>query len=255
MDFKSTVLPILRSTRSITLPHWGKAKVMSNKGTRAHDVVTELDIAVEEQVKKELTELYPNIAFVGEEGGGDRDAQKLWLMDPIDGTAHFVRGLPFTTTMLAYIENGIVQCSAVYDFVRDDMYWAERGKGAYCNDTKISVSERRLKDAYVGWETHLDIPENSQRFKKLRKQTMIFSTISAGWEYAMVASGKLDGRVCFDPHGKDYDFAPGSLLVEEAGGVVRNIGKETYDYRNRDFIAANPIIYKELTQAGGVFAA
>lgn len=69
----------------------------------------------------------------------------------------------------------------------------------------------------------------------------------------MVAAGKVDGRVTFEPYGNDYDFAPGSLLVEEAGGVVRNLGSDTYDYRNTDFIAANPIIYKELTGEGGAF--
>ena len=72
--------------------------------------------------------------------------------------------------------------------------------------------------------------------------------ISAGFEYAMVASGKLDARISLDPYGKIWDFAPGSLLVAEAGGVVANIGSKGYDYRNFNFIAANPVIYKELTE-------
>ncbi len=64
----------------------------------------------------------------------------------------------------------------------------------------------------------------------------------------MVASGKLEGRVTLDPYGKIWDYAPGSLLVSEVGGIVTNIGKETYDYRNLNSIVTNPIIYKELTE-------
>ena len=76
----------------------------------------------------------------------------------------------------------------------------------------------------------------------------MFKAGSSGFEFAMVASGKLDGRLCFDSYGKDYDFAPGSLLVEEAGGVVANIGSREYDYRNGNFIAANPLVFKQLTE-------
>ena len=71
--------------------------------------------------------------------------------------------------------------------------------------------------------------------------------IACGYEYALVAEGKLDGRVCLDGFGGDYDYAPVSLLVSEAGGVVKNIGKDTYDYRNHDFLATNPRVYEELS--------
>ena len=64
----------------------------------------------------------------------------------------------------------------------------------------------------------------------------------------LVATGKIEGRVNFDPWGKDYDYAAGSLLVQEAGGIVANLGKRTYDYRNYDYIAASPTMYKVLTE-------
>ncbi len=248
MDFASEVLPILRNLRGTLMSQWGNIAVVRDKGAGAHDVVTELDLAIEERTKKALAEIYPEIAFVGEEGGGNREAQRLWLMDPIDGTAHFVRGLPFTTTMLAYVEDGVVQFSAIYEFVHDRMYWAERGKGAYCNDTRLSVSSRSLKEAYVGWESNQAKEENRNLTHALREKCILFNSINAGWEMAMVASGKLDGRVCLDPYGKDYDFAPGSLLVSEAGGVVANIGSTDYDYRNLNFVAVNPTIFNELTE-------
>ena len=73
----------------------------------------------------------------------------------------------------------------------------------------------------------------------------------AGHEFAMVASGKLEGRIMYDPYGFDYDFAPGSLLVSEAGGVVTNIGSDKYDYRNLNSIAANPKLHQALTEGEG----
>lgn len=76
----------------------------------------------------------------------------------------------------------------------------------------------------------------------------MMSTLSAGHELALVASGKLEARVTCDPFGKAWDYAPGALLVSEAGGIVANIGKRTYDYRNCDFIAASPNVYRALAE-------
>jgi myo-inositol-1(or 4)-monophosphatase len=150
--------------------------------------------------------------------------------------------------MLALIESGQVIFGAIYDFVNDKLYSAELGKGSTMNGTAIRVSDRSLRQAYVSYETHMEKSENLKTFQNLRNKSVLFTTACCGIEYTMIASGKLDGRVAFDPYGKDYDFAPGSLLVQEAGGVVANLGKTTYDYQNRDFIAANPIIFKELTE-------
>ena len=73
-------------------------------------------------------------------------------------------------------------------------------------------------------------------------------TVSAGFEFILVASGRLDARIAQDPYGYDWDYAPGSLLVEEAGGIVRNHGSNKYDYTNHDYIATNPVIYTALTE-------
>ena len=248
MQYSDTVLPVMRETRDMLLSHWGKAKAVNQKTDSAWSVVTQLDIDVETFVMAELTRIHSDIQFVGEERGGDRGAEKFWLMDPIDGTAHYIRGLPFCTSMLALVERGEVVFSAIYDFLHDTMYSAEKGCGAYRNDERISVSARTLKDSFVSFETNVTIESNAVLRKKLRDKTSLMSTFSAGWEFAMIASGKIDARICKDPYGMDYDFAPGTLLVAEAGGVVRNIGSHDFNYTNLDFIAANPLAYKELTE-------
>ena len=241
-------LTIIRSTRLLTFPHYGNIEVLAEKRT-AQDLVTECDLTVEQQLQRNLRAIDPAIGFCGEETGGERNQDRFWLVDPIDGTAHFLRGLPFCTTMVALIEYGDVTFSAIYDFVHDMLYSAQKGRGATVNGAPLQVSNRPLHKAYLGWESNLDIEENRERYHILRKRCMLFKTISSGYEHAMIAAGKLDGRICFDPWGKDYDFAPASLLVHEAGGVVHNLGTSDYHFANVDFIAANPLVYAALVEA------
>jgi myo-inositol-1(or 4)-monophosphatase len=222
--------------------------ISKGDGSSVGGVVTELDRKTEQFLATELGKFSPDIGFRGEEFGVQTHADTTWLVDPIDGTAHFIRGIPFCTTMVALIENGEVVMSVIHDFVRDDTYWAIRGGGAYCNDKKISVSQRSLKQSLISFETKLEIPENYAKYLEVRKEAGIIATINCGFEFAMIASGKLDGRIGLDPYGMDWDFAPGSLLVSEAGGVATNIGKNTYDYENHDYVISNAIIHKELTE-------
>lgn len=248
-DLKEKVIPIIKKTRDITLPHFGTIEIHSNKGGGAHDVVTRIDQEVELFLKTELNNIYPEVEFVGEEFSGNRDAEKFWLVDPIDGTAHYIRGMPFCTTMLALIDKGQVVFSVIYDFVNDNIYYAEKGKGAYKNGLAIHVSTREKGDWYMGFETKLNKPENLEKYLGLRGISMQLRTVSAGYEYAMVAEGKLEGRVSLDPYGKDYDHAPGSLLVSEAGGVVTNLYSKKYDYTNVNLMAVSIPLHKELTEA------
>ena len=244
----NVVESIVRGVREMLLPHYYAEVAFTSKSEQAHDLVTELDVSVEKYLHAELGKRYPDVSFVGEETGGDRSAARMWLCDPIDGTVHFIRGNPFCTTMLALIEDGQVNMGFIYDFVGDVLYHAVRGQGAYRNGEPIHVSTRALKGSYMGWETHIEKEENLRIHLDLTSKSTFFKSVCAGTEFAMVAMGKLEGRICFDPYGKDYDFAPGSLLVSEAGGIVTNIGSTGYDYTNLNFIAANPIVYKELTE-------
>ena len=249
MDYKKIVFPLLEKAGGELKKQFGNVKNVHQKVNTYVDVVTDLDRSTEEFLSKQLKKAFPSIEFFGEEFGGDKDGERFWLCDPIDGTAHFVRGLPFCTTMLALVEDGNVVFSVIYDFMKGDFYWAEKGKGAWKNKEAIHVSGRSLKEGYISFETNVQKREgNLQTYLELDGKTILLSTVSAGFEFAMVAEGKLDARVSLDPYGKIWDFAPGPLLVSEAGGVVANIGSKGYDYRNFDFIAANPVIYKELTE-------
>jgi len=245
------VIRMVRGTRAMLLPQWGRIEATRYKDDSPSNVVTELDEKIERYYAAELKKIDPEADFVGEEFGGNRQAKRFWIADPIDGTAHYIRGLPFCTTMLALIEDGQVNFSIIYDFINDVVYHARRGMGAYMNDERIHVSERTVSDSYAAYESQFENPkkpENMEKFLKFNKKTKFFRAITAGYEYVLVATGKLEGRICFNPYGEDYDYAPGSLLVSEAGGIVANIGSTKYDFNNLDFIAANKPLYKEWTE-------
>lgn len=232
------------------MKHFGniESEMKSNTGYHFRDVVTRLDREIENIIAEELGLFDLTIGFRGEEFGIRSDAKKTWLVDPIDGTAHFMRGLPFCTTMVALIEDNQVVMSVIYDFVRKDIYTAIKGKGAYRNNERIYISTRPLSQAFISIETRLEDQDNLSTFLNLGKLANTVKFMASGFEFAMIASGKLEGKIAENPYGYDWDFAAGSLLIEEAGGKVTNIGKSTYTYTNHDFIMTNPIIHQELTE-------
>jgi fructose-1,6-bisphosphatase/inositol monophosphatase family enzyme len=108
----------------------GAVKETEGPEDAVRDLVTELDSKTEKALKERLAEYDEAIGFMGEEGGIAKQASTMWLVDPIDGTSHFTRGIPFCTTMIALVAEGVVVISVIYDFVRGDMYTAIRGQGA-----------------------------------------------------------------------------------------------------------------------------
>lgn len=229
-------------------PWFGKIKGQGYKESNAADIVTSLDIETEEFLAGSLKKHYPLIGFKGEESGFKEKEDMFWLVDPIDGTGYFVRGIPGCTTMLALIDSKEVIFSVIYDFINNNLYYAQKDQGAYCNNKKIHVSNLSPKEGYLYLEC--DINKNTlPKFESLRKLSMVLSSgYPPGFEYAMVASGKIEGRINFEPLGCDFDYAPGTFLVKEAGGIVTNIGSDKFDYTNLNSIAANGKLYRALTE-------
>lgn len=243
------VLRIVRDTRKELIPMFGSVEAIQQKTDNLHSVVTELDIKIEDYLRSSLAKLDRSIGFVGEERGGDRAKERFWLCDPIDGTAHFMRGNEYCTVMLALIEADEVTFGVIYDFVKDVMYYARKGGGAFAGRNPIAVSNRPVTNMHIMFETNMLVQKNCDRYLTLKKRNVgVLQTMTSGHEHAKVACGKAEARICFDPHGYDYDYAAGALIVKEAGGIVANIGKETYDWKNLNFIAASPIAYAYLTQ-------
>lgn len=240
------VLQVVLETGIILKENCGNISSHSKKSSSAADVVTEFDQQIEQQLLNKLQKITPDIGFFGEEFGKQDKKNRFWLVDPIDGTAHFIRGNPICTTMITLIEDEEPTLSIINNFNTNELFMAQKGKGATMNGMKIQVSSRPLIDGYLFHEINLYINNNLDTYLALRKKCILTNTLTSGYEHTQVAIGKMDGRITIDPFGKDWDYAPGALLIKEAGGIVQNIGSRDYDYRNHNYIAVNPVIYNEL---------
>ena len=226
---------------------YGKTDAITK--THAYDKVTKYDVKTEQMIIGQLKRLTPHTPVVGEERGGDTSKKEYWLLDPIDGTIHFIRGNPFSMIMLALIQNNKPVFAVLYNFITDEFFHAYKGGGAYLNHKPIHVSTRTNDESVLLTEIDLRHLGNDTLFMHLSKRYKLMNLICAGYEFAMVAQGHAECRLMIDPFGKSYDFAPGALLVQEAGGIAKNLHGEDYTVNDSHFIAASSeTIYNLVTK-------
>jgi len=203
--------------------------------------VTQLDIRVEQVLKDRLSELYPEFGFQGEETGKSGNEQRFWLVDPIDSTSSFIRGLPFCTNMAALVENDQPIAAVIYDFVGDVLYTAVKGEGAFQNEQLIHVNTSRSPGNLFVYSL------SGYRLDDLRVtlsevgMKCFYPVGAAGHAYVMLAKGEIDGVAVLNTKTNAYDNAPGLLLVSEAGGeIVSFDGKD--DIHVYEFVAGTPAV-------------
>ena len=189
-----------------------------------HDYVTEVDKACEEEIVREIKRYYPEHSFLCEEGGASGESEVVWVIDPLDGTSNYMHGIPHFAVSIAQQVNGRTEHAVVYDPMRDEMFTASRGSGAYLNQKRIRVSARSGLDSAV-LATAFPFRQRNQLQSYARVFQAILSKIedfrragTASLDLAWVAAGRLDGF--FELGLKPWDVAAGALIVREAGGVV-----------------------------------
>ena len=210
--------------------------VLSARDVQAHthekggaaDLVTEYDVAVEEFLKKELLILLPEAIFYGEESDHDADPTRGWafIVDPIDGTANFVRNLHQSAISVALAKDGVVEYGVVYDPYKDELFSAQRGAGAFLNGAPITVSTRPLEQGIFGMGTAIyrrEYLEPTMRLTtQLFKRSCDFRRLgAAALDLCNVACGRYD--VFFEYNLCPWDYAAGSLVITEAGGTVSTL--------------------------------
>lgn len=240
-----------RSVGSQLRNGFGDAEIVRTKSESSVDVVTKFDVEAEEKITEQLLRFDPSIPVVGEElsSGIPEDAQEFWLVDPIDGTGLFTRGIPMCTTMISFVSYFSVVAAAVYNFNTDDMCAAARGMGCWLNDETIRVSERSLKDSYVSLEIDVNKHRNNlEIYSAMQRSCNMFSSLNCGQEFILTASGALDGRCAIDAWGSTWDYAPAFILIEEAGGQVETLGKPFLHVGHKGFIAGGKALVGGITE-------
>jgi len=217
-----------------------KREGISNKEKSYRDFVTNCDIASERAIISVLRKEYPESAFHSEEAGSIPGKGWLWIIDPIDGTHNFMRGLPYYAVSIAAAWDGEIVAALISLPETNAHFSAYKGSGAYMNGQKIAVSDtENLGDAIIAYDNqfHND-PAMAQNLPKLINECFSIRILgSACVDLCKVSEGALDARILHKP--KLVDFAAGSLIVEEAGGKVTDFSGKPYDLNTTCIVASN----------------
>ena len=193
----------------------------SMKGT--HDVVTEMDREVERFIRDAIARRYPDDAIIGEEEGG-RGADRVWLIDPIDGTANYARGIPHYCVSIGYLEHGVPTVAAVHDPSHDWLYSAARGEGAWRDGQRLSVSpcdDLGAATVECGWSTRRSTADYLALLTRVMNAGCAIRRVGSGaLGLVDVAAGRSEAYC--ELHINAWDCAAGILLVREAGGYTND---------------------------------
>lgn len=239
----------------------GRAAKMMVKANE-YDLVTEVDKACEEIVRRHVTEHFPTHGILGEEGvapgseasaqavEASRDEEYLWVIDPIDGTTNFIHGFPHSVVSIGVAHRGEVVVGVIYDPFREELFHGRRGEGAYLNGERMQVSkEARLEEAVLA----TGFPTDLQRARMLNMKGMHalapivrnFRALgTAALHLAYIAAGRLSGFWEIDLNA--WDLSAGSLLIQEAGGRVTDTQGTDYHLGVRHIAATNGSIHDDL---------
>ena len=226
-----------------------------------NDFVTEVDQAAEAAIIQTLLTAYPGHGIWAEESGrefGAKDSEFVWIIDPLDGTTNFIHGFPVYCVSIALAVKGKVEQAVVYDPTRNDIFTATKGRGAYHNDRRMRVSKRvQMKDCLVStgfpFRPGDDLPQHIAMFTDVMKLTAAMRRPgAAALDLAYVAAGFSDAF--FETGLQAWDVAAGSLLVQEAGGLVGNFTGEADFLDQHEVMAGNPKIYGQLVCVLGKYS-
>ncbi|APX11940.1 inositol monophosphatase family protein [Tateyamaria omphalii] len=225
---------------------------VSMKG--AGDFVSKADLAAEEILKEELRTARPNYGWLAEEGGEEdgEDPTRRWIVDPLDGTTNFLHGLPHWAVSIALEHKGQVVAGVVYDAAKDEMFFAEKGGGAFMNDSRLRVSGRRQLIECV-FATGLPFGGRSDLPETLKELARLMPTCagvrrfgSAALDLAYVAAGRYDGY--WERRLNAWDIAAGLLIVREAGGLVEPLTEGGNILEDGEIICANENMFSSLAK-------
>lgn len=218
-----------------------------------NDYCTNIDKKAEAEIIKVIHKAYPDHGFCAEESGIQQgDGKHTWIIDPIDGTANFMRGLPHFAVSIALKVNDKIEQGVVYDPIRQELFVASLGKGAHLNDRRIRIkSSAHFKGSLlsVSAVTNVHNAYDQDKIIHLKKKLQSFEiaglrhTGSAALNLAYIAASRIDG-FC-EMNLKIWDVAAGSLIVQEAGGFVSGINNKDY-LESGEMIAANPKLFPKL---------
>lgn len=219
---------------------------------RKDDLVTDIDRECELKITEILSKAYRDHAILGEEGGlkGNPDSEYVWVIDPIDGTTNFVKGIPHCAVSIGLQQKGRTVLGVVFDPIRNEMFTASAGEGAYLNDRRIRVNDHQSLDgAIIGTAFPTRYRERLDAYMELfgrliRQCADVRRSGCASLDLCYSAAGRFDAYL--EQGLKPWDFCAGALIVREAGGIVTDFAGSPAYTKTGNIVAGNPYIVKNL---------
>jgi myo-inositol-1(or 4)-monophosphatase len=244
-----------RSAGNIILRYMNRIDGLNIVEKQQLDFVSEVDKLAEAEIIKELRRAYPDHAILAEESGQTGKGPLTWVIDPLDGTHNYLRGIPHFSVSIALLDKGVPIHAVVFDPLRDELYTASKGDGAYINDRRMRVGKREnLGGAMIATgfpfrqREHL-VPQLDITRAILGQAEDIRRSGSAALDLAYVAAGRYDGY--FEIGLKPWDMAAGVLLVHEAGGRYCDFAGRDGIPESGNIVAGNLNVAKAMVDAIG----
>ncbi len=246
----NTAVKAARRAGNIILRASQNLDVLQVTAKAENDFVSEVDRAAEQAIIETLRKAYPGHAILAEESGDHGRSEYQWIVDPLDGTTNFLHGMPQYAVSIALAHKGAVTQAVVFDPLRNDLFTASKGSGAYLNDRRIRVSKRaRLDGALIGTGFPYSRMEHVDAYLRMLRAVMqdtagVRRPGAASLDLCYVAAGWYDGfwEIGLSP----WDIAAGTLLITEAGGLVGDLLGEPNHLRSGNVVAGNPKVFAQL---------
>jgi myo-inositol-1(or 4)-monophosphatase len=254
VDYLETAMDLCRAAGDILNYYADREKQVEFKGQA--NLVTIADKKSEELIIGGILGRYPTHSILAEESGATQPGASVqWIIDPVDGTTNFAHGYPFYCVSIAVEENGEMVCGAVYDPVRDEMFSAARGAGAYCNGERLRVSGvERLSQALLITGFPYNFRERLETIVSHFQKFLVASQAvrrggSAALDLCYVAAGKLDGF--WELNLQPWDTAAGRIILEEAGGRMTDFNGGPFSVYMKETLASNGLVHQEMLDVLG----
>ncbi len=249
--FLETAVEAARAGGRVLMKSWGKLRQGQVRRKGPHDWVTDLDHASERTILALIRKAFPDHAIRAEESGRSAGRARFeWLVDPLDGTVNYMHSFPMFAVSVALARDGVLEAGVVYDPVREELFTAERGRGAWLNGKRIRVSkveafEQSLLATGFPFRARELIDVYLESFRRIFSETgSIRRAGSAAVDLAYTACGRMDGF--WELSLSSWDMAAGALLIQEAGGKVSDFfGGDSY-LETGHICAANPALHAHL---------
>lgn len=247
---------LVKNLKKVLLESYQEAKKMqlNIKNKDLNDIVTDVDIFMEKRIIEKIKEWFPEHSIYSEECGEiEKESEYEWLIDPIDGTINFAAGIPLFSTSVALKKNDETIVGVVLDYHQNDIYYAIKGQGAFCNGNRLNVSQHeKLSDSIVSF--CLTSHYNDEMIRKVLeveeklapKVRGLRLLVSSAIELCWCASGKIDAVLNVKPS-RGVSSAAGKLFVQEAGGKITNLAGKSRE-KVDTMLVTNGKIHEELVE-------